>query len=123
MKVDQIALGTILGGAIAEKFERALRSIASNVDDVNTDPTAKRKIAITIEFKPSADRKSAAVLGKVETKLAAARAATGTAFIGKDQGTGRFLMREYDPNQGALAFDGTKFSEQLDETSTDEEMN
>ena len=81
-----LSLDTICKGAVIELGDEALKRIAANMADVNTEPTQKRKIVLTIEFAPYNDRTGAAVSTKVETKLAGMKPADGTMFIAKKGG-------------------------------------
>lgn len=46
----------MINGAIKERVDYDVARVVENILDANTDPKAKRKITLTIELCPSADR-------------------------------------------------------------------
>lgn len=81
-----LSLDSLAKGAVVELGDEALKRVAANMADVNTEPTQKRKIVLTIEFSPYNDRSGAAIKVKVDTKLAGMQPADGTMFIAKKGG-------------------------------------
>ena len=81
-----LGIDTLAKGAVIELGSEALKRVAANMADVNTDPTAKRKVTVTVEFSPYADRVGASIKVKVDTKLAGLNHAEGTMFIAKKGG-------------------------------------
>ncbi len=67
---SNVALSEMRNGAVEELFQSAIGKVLANIDDVNTSETAKRKITITLDFSPSADRAATNVDIKVDVKLA-----------------------------------------------------
>ena len=57
-------------GAFAERTDYEMNRLIENIMDPNTDPVAKRKIQITLELKPDADRSTVAVSCSVKSNLA-----------------------------------------------------
>lgn len=49
-------LETFAGGELSRQINRDIESVMRNVVDPNTDVKAKRKITVTIEFKPNEQR-------------------------------------------------------------------
>lgn len=58
------------GGALSVQFNKALRQVAENITDPNTDPKKARKILVTVTLKPN-DQRNFIATG-VETKVALA---------------------------------------------------
>lgn len=57
-------------GEILERVNYEMVKVLQNIMDSNTDPTAKRKMVLTLEFKPDAYRKNIALSVMVKTALA-----------------------------------------------------
>lgn len=57
-------------GAILERVDHEMVKVLQNIMDSNTDPTAKRKMVLTLEFKPDAYRENIALSVMVKTALA-----------------------------------------------------
>ena len=57
-------------GAFQERTDYEMNRLIENIMDPNTDPVAKRKIQITLELKPDADRSTVAVSCAVKSSLA-----------------------------------------------------
>lgn len=57
-------------GAILERVGHEMVKVLQNIMDSNTDPTAKRKMVLTFEFKPDAYRENIALSVMVKTTLA-----------------------------------------------------
>ena len=69
---SNVKLSELREGAVEEQFQQALAKVLANIEDVNTDPRAKRSLTIKIEFTPSPDRSGLTVDATVGTKLQAA---------------------------------------------------
>lgn len=76
---------TIAGGALPELFDHALAKAMANIDDINTEAKAKRKIMIEITLTPEASRQAVEVEVAVKSKLAAAKVAEGVLFVARDR--------------------------------------
>lgn len=71
--MDERAKKSILAmcnGAFQERTDYEMNRLIENILDPNTDPLAKRKIQITLELKPDADRTTVAVNCSVKSSLA-----------------------------------------------------
>lgn len=71
--MDEKAKKSILemcNGAFQERTDYEMNRLIENIMDPNTDPVAKRKIQITLELKPDADRSTVAVSCSVKSSLA-----------------------------------------------------
>lgn len=49
-------LDDMMGGAVTERFNAALRTCLKNIIDPNTDATKARKVTLELTIKPSKDR-------------------------------------------------------------------
>ncbi len=100
-----VSLVTLKQGAAVELFDIELRRVLENIADPNVESLAKRKITLTVEFRPSRDAKQAEAVIKCESKLSAVKPAGTTVYFGKVDGEIRAV--ENDPSQGAL-FDASE---------------
>lgn len=57
-------------GAFKERADYEMSRLIDNILDPNTDPVAKRKVTITLELKPDAERTNVAVACSVKSSLA-----------------------------------------------------
>lgn len=60
----------MVNGAIEERVDYEVKRVVDNILDVNTEPTAKRKITLTIELQPSKDRGAVTVKTTAKSTLA-----------------------------------------------------
>jgi hypothetical protein len=100
-----VTLDTIGSGALSELFDAELARVLANIADPNTDEKAKRTISITVSFKPSGQRDSAAVELTCASKLAGIQKVATQVFMGKH--LGKLIAVENDPRQSGL-FDEAK---------------
>lgn len=76
------------GGAFSAQINRELRKIAENIQDPNTDATAKRRITVVIEFKPNEKRDFVTTGVQAKSTLAPALGAVTALNMGKNLKTG-----------------------------------
>lgn len=93
---SNINLETLAGGAFTEKLNEALMQVAENIQNMNTDATAKRGITISIKFSPNKTRQIVNTQISVTTKLAATEAIDTQMIMGKNIRTGEIEIAEYD---------------------------
>jgi hypothetical protein len=84
MAAIEANLLTIAGGGTKVLFDRAIQMVIENIKDPNTDAKKKRKIVLTFDCEPYADRSGFHVEAAVETKLQAPQGVSGTVYIGRD---------------------------------------
>lgn len=110
---SRIDLEMLAGGAFHEKVNEALATVAENIQNPNTDASAKREITIKIKFAPSKNRQVVSTNIQVTTKLAATEAIETEMIMGMDARTGEIEISEY----GQVSFDDyAKRGENTDET-------
>lgn len=83
-------------GAIEEKVDYEVSKVIDNILDLNTQPDAKRKIVITLEFKPDAERKHISVAVSAKSTLVPT-AAVNTAMVITSDGNGEMVVAETVP--------------------------
>lgn len=70
MNAQTMTLAGMREGAVEQLFQRALADVVENLDDVNTDPKAKRRISLVFTFTTNQERDIVAVDVQSATKLA-----------------------------------------------------
>lgn len=110
-RVEQLAdIATLGAGAAAEKFLTALKAVLENIRDVNTEPSAHRKIALTWEFVPEDDRERVKVLISAKAVLAGTKPVSEVMYVGRVAGETvgtvvHGVPATEDPRQGVLNID------------------
>ena len=98
---SRTTLATIASGAVEEQFNDALLKVLANVDDINTEAKAKRRITIDIEFSPDGSRQSLETSVRVKAKLAPIRDSESVIFIVRD-GSGEVFAVNNNVHQPEL---------------------
>ena len=75
-------------GAFTKQINRELEKVTENIQDPNTDATAKRRITVVIEFKPNDARNFVTTGVQTKSTLAPALGAVTALNMGKDLKTG-----------------------------------
>ena len=102
---NNINLEELAGGAFAEKVNEALMQVAENIQNPNTEATAKRGITVSIKFSPNKNRQLVNTSIAVQTKLAATEAIDTQIIMGKNFKTGEIEFAEYDGQmRGQISF-------------------
>lgn len=95
-------------GAIMERVDYEMGRVIANVLDPNTKPTGKRKIQVTLELVPSADRKTITVSSTAKSTLCPTDPITTSLYITGDTGTGEMVVAEMVPQiPGQTGFNGS----------------
>ena len=98
--MDEPTINSLCRGALPELLERALREVAKNLKDPNTQAEAVRKITVEIRVKGFADRSGAEVQMAVQTKVPGFNVVKGTIYV-KGEGDGVKVLAR-DPRQDVL---------------------
>ena len=94
-------------GAILERVDYEMGKVMDNILDPNTKATAKRKISVTLELIPSADRRTITVQSTAKCSLTPTEPITTSLFITNQPGTGEMVVAEMVPQvPGQLGMDG-----------------
>ncbi|QOV18935.1 hypothetical protein INP51_14015 [Blautia liquoris] len=86
--MKHINMENFAGGAFTTQINRELKKVTENIQDPNTDATAKRKITVVIEFKPNDDRNFVTTGVQAKATLAPALGAVTAISMGRDIKTG-----------------------------------
>lgn len=82
--MKHINMETFANGAFTEQINRELKKVTENIQDPNTDATAKRKITVMIEFKPNETRNFVTTGVQAKVTLAPAQGAVTALSMGKN---------------------------------------
>ena len=102
-----ISMDRFKGGALLELFNRAMRQIASNIMDPNTDPEKARTLTIKMTLKPDKSRRSMKTSFAANVSLAPPLAEETVMLIGQDTRTGNIQMGEIDDQSNAVSVQGS----------------
>lgn len=91
---NMINLEEFAGGALAEKFNIALKEVLKNIADPNTEHHIKRKLTLELSFMTDEDRELSMVDISTKTKLAQPKATATKIIIDRD-GKGGIIASEY----------------------------
>lgn len=96
-------------GAVQEKIEKEVERIMSNILDLDTDATKKRKLTITIDFTPDESRQVLSLDAQVKSTIAPQVSVGTTMLAGRNMDTGLIEARELSsgaPGQTFIGDDG-----------------
>lgn len=77
-------LSEISDGGVQVKINRALKEVADNILDPNTEAKKKRKVQLTISISPNEKRDAAETVIDVKTTLAPEIGVNSTMLLGRD---------------------------------------
>lgn len=86
MQAPKVDLFTICRGAALQLFQNALDKVTANIKDANTTISKKRKITLTFEFAPYADRSGAEVVCSVSEGLVGIQGVNSSIYLRKKDG-------------------------------------
>ena len=94
-------------GAIQERVDYEVERVIDNILDANTEPTAKRKVTLTLELKPDQDRSVIQVSASAKSALAPVTPINTSLVITADS-NGEMMLAEIVPQvPGQVGIDGT----------------
>lgn len=77
-------ISKIADGGVQVKLNRALKEVADNIMDPNTDPKKKRSVTLKISVAPDKKRNAANITAEVKTSLAPEEGVETTMLLGRD---------------------------------------
>lgn len=106
--MDKLSFSTLAGGGVEEKLQYALKEVAANIADPNTDAKKARSITMKITLKPNESRQIANAEIDVKTSLVSPMGISTTLLIDRDEKGQAVASEMYgkDPNQGVMFDDG-----------------
>lgn len=106
-ELDKKSILEMSMGAILERVDYEMGKVMDNILDPNTKATAKRKISVTLELTPSADRRTITVQSTAKCALVPTDPVTTSLYITNAPSTGELLVAEMVPQvPGQLALNG-----------------
>ncbi len=106
--MDKESILRMAAGAIEERVDYEVSRVIDNIVDVNTNPTAKRKITITLEFTPDSQRQHISLSASAKATLAPAQP-VNTAMCITSDGNGEMVVAEMVPHiPGQLDMEGNE---------------
>lgn len=107
-KLDKTSILEMSAGAIQERVDYEMGKVLDNILDPNTKPTAKRKVTVTLELIPSADRNTITVQTTAKSALCPADPVTTSLYVTDLPGTGEMVVAELAPQiPGQFNMDGS----------------
>lgn len=94
---QQTSILQMARGAIMERVDYEMAKIIDNILDPNTDPTGKRKLTLTLEFRPDSDRTLISVSTTAKSTLVPTNAVPTSLYITADD-AGEVAAVEMVPN-------------------------
>lgn len=108
-QLDKKSILEMSMGAILERVDYEMGRVLDNILDPNTKPTGKRKITVSLELVPSADRRTITVLTTAKATLVPTDPVTTSLYITNQPSTGEMVVAEMVPQvPGQMALDGTE---------------
>lgn len=108
-QLDKKSILEMSMGAILERVDYEMGKVIDNILDLNTKPTGKRKITVTLELIPSSDRKTITVQTTAKSSLVPTDPVTTSLFITNQPNTGEMVVAEMVPQvPGQMALDGSE---------------
>ena len=108
-QLDKKSILEMSMGAILERVDYEMGKVIDNILDPNTKPTGKRKITVSLELIPSADRRTITVQTTAKSALVPTDPVTTSLFITNQPGSGEMVVAEMVPRvPGQVAFDGSE---------------
>lgn len=108
-QLDKKSILEMSMGAILERVDYEMGKVIDNILDPNTKPTGKRKITVSLELIPSADRRTITVHTTAKSALVPTDPVTTSLFITNQPGSGEMVVAEMVPQvPGQVAFDGSE---------------
>lgn len=97
-------------GAIMERADYEMAKVIENIQDVNTSPTKKRTLTLTVEFTPDTERQQISVNVVAKSKLEPTNPVTTTLFLtGEGEDAAAYEMVPQVPGQRSI--DGSEQAE------------
>lgn len=84
-------------GAILERADYEMGKIIDNILDPNTKASAKRKLSLTLELIPDADRIQISVKTTAKVTLVPTEPVTTLLYVTSQPGTGEMMVAEMTP--------------------------
>ena len=105
-EVQRSSLLQMAKGAIQERVDYEVSRVVDNILDMNTEAKAKRKVVLTVEMIPDADRQVVKITASAKSTLAPVTP-VGTSLVITADGNGEMILAEIIPQvPGQINMDG-----------------
>lgn len=84
--ITEVSLDTIADGVALELFKHEMKNVCDNIKDPNTAAMGKRKITMTFEFSPDAEREEVRCNVSVKSALEPIKGYNKTLYTGTKNG-------------------------------------
>lgn len=98
-------------GGIKERADYEMKKIIENIADVNTNPTKKRTLTLTVEFTPDSDRAGIRTSIVAKSKLEPTNPISTSLYITEDENGERAVLEMVPQVPGQASFNGTEQEE------------
>lgn len=120
--MNSINLQELVGGALQEKFQRALENVIENLQNPNTPYKNKRGITIKMTFTQNEGRDDVKVGIDVQEKLAPQTPLETSFAVGRDLKSGNLYAEEYGKQiRGQMSLSDLSKTEVIDGKEVDTE--
>ena len=120
--MNNVKLQELVGGALQEKFQRALENVLENLQNPNTPYKNKRGITIKMTFEQNESRDDVKVGIDVQEKLAPLTQLETSFAVGRDLKDGGLYVEEYGKQiKGQMSFSDLEKTQVIDGKEVDTE--
>ena len=120
--MNNVKLQELVGGALQEKFQRALENVLENLQNPNTPYKNKRGITIKMTFEQNESRDDVKVGIDVQEKLAPQTPLETSFAVGRDLKDGGLYVEEYGKQiKGQMSFSDLEKKQVIDGKEVDTE--
>ena len=107
MKAEAASILDMAMGAIKERVDYEMGHIIDNILDPNTSPAKKRKMVLTLELTPDAERRTIQVSCTAKSTLVPTNPVMTSLYVGAAPDSGLAQVMEMVPQvPGQMGFDG-----------------
>lgn len=110
--MDKASILEMAMGAIKERVDYEMGRIIDNILDINTPPSKKRKLTLTVELTPDSERQTIGVSVVAKSTLVPTNPVITSLYVVGDTASGEAQVVEMVPQiPGQTAMDGAEQSE------------
>ena len=107
-ELDRASILRMAMGAIEERVNYEMGSVLDNILDINTEAKQKRRMTITLEFLPDAERRTIQVNAGVKSALVPTDPVLTSLYVASSPATGEMEVYEMVPQiPGQQALEGS----------------
>lgn len=108
-ELDRTSILRMAMGAIEERVNYGMGGVLDNILDINTEAKKKRRLTVTLDFLPDADRRTIQVTAAVKSTLVPTDPVLTSLYVSSNPTDGEMEVYEMVPQiPGQYAMDGTE---------------